>query len=161
MMAPMRRSRRHIVTALVVLILQMGVALSAATSLCGTLLTAESAMDDDACCQGLAPGQMCPMHKHRGGGGHKPSHEPGSASEGVALEGRVSEGGDSAGGPGGCVMISACGTQPAGLEALTLGLGIPPVVASTIDHPRAGVIVFAPASITPRSLLPDLQPPRA
>jgi hypothetical protein len=28
-------------------------------------VTAQAAVDDDECCKGMAPGQMCPLHHHR------------------------------------------------------------------------------------------------
>lgn len=145
----MLRSRRHIVTALMVLLLQMGSAVVSATGLCCTTAAAASAADDDACCQGLAPGQMCPLHKHHGG-----KHHPNGATSGA-------EHARPANTPGGCAMRSGCGTQPAGLESLTFGLGVLPSADAVIERSRDTTVVSAPASFTTRSLFPDLPPPRA
>jgi hypothetical protein len=127
------------VTALVVLFLQMGGALASATALCCATAAAALSADDDVCCQGLAPGQICPLHKH-GKGGHKESHRSPSS--------------------GGCAMRSGCGTQPAGLESLSFGLGTLPAPDSIIDRPLGCDFVCAASSIATRSLLPDLPPPR-
>ena len=141
-----------------VLLLQMGSAVASATGFCCTTPAAASAADDDACCQGLASGQMCPLHKHRSG-----QHHSSSADLAKSANTHHASGADnarSANTPGGCAMRSGCGTQPAGLESLTFGLGVLPAADAVAERPRGSAVICAPSSFTTRSLFPDLPPPR-
>jgi hypothetical protein len=62
--------RVRLVTALL-LVLQAGwLAAPVWAMACGTEKT--QAADEDDCCAGLHPGQMCPMHRHRAGQDHTP-----------------------------------------------------------------------------------------
>ncbi len=159
MMPGMRRSRWHIVAALMVLLLQMGSAVASATGVCCTTPAAAAAADDDACCRGLAPGQMCPLHKHRAGQHHTNGADVASSASTHHASGADHAG--SPGAPGGCVMRNGCDTQPAGLESLSFGLGVLPSADAVIERTQGSAIVCAPSSFTIRSLFPDLPPPRA
>jgi hypothetical protein len=72
----MNSIRRHL-TAIGVawLVFQAGVlAVSPFVSCCAAQA---NAVEEDECCEGLAPGQMCPLHKHR----HAPKDAPRDAAQ--------------------------------------------------------------------------------
>jgi hypothetical protein len=107
---------------------------------CGTEETAKAA-DEDDCCAGLHPGQMCPMHRHRAGQDHKtppPIHD------------------------GPVKLRASCEPSDPLLESLMLGLGelISPAVQSmpgrTVTRQPYTVLMLSfvvpPASPPPRLL---------
>jgi len=103
-------------------------------------VASQAAVDDDACCKGMAPGQMCPLHKHR------------QASKQIAHH-------DAA--PSGSAIRSSCAPVDPALIAFAFGLGILPepislnVIALSIPVPTE----HAAAVHRSRSL--DPPPPRA
>ncbi len=110
--------------------------------LCCTMPSTVTAVEDeDACCQGLAPGQICPLHKH---GSHQAKPPAPSSPK-----------------PGDCVMRSGCDSAAMTLPALTLGLGLLPQVATVSDQTIVTVVTVEVAPPIARSVLPDLPPPRA
>jgi hypothetical protein len=57
--------RRHLsLIAATWLIFQIGVSAVSPFTNCG-IAASQAAVDDDDCCKGMAPGQMCPLHHHR------------------------------------------------------------------------------------------------
>ena len=91
-------------------------------------------MADDDCCQGVAPGQMCPMH-HARAGDRKEST---------------------------CKMRDACGRADAGLISLAGVVGLlPPVTASVRRFEVRGIVGVSPRPTVSRTLPPDSPPPRA
>ena len=117
----------------------MGVSLA---GLCCTTASTGSASlsDEDVCCQGLAPGQICPLHKHDS---HQPTrHAPSSPI------------------PGGCTMRSVCHSAMT-LPTLTLGVGLLPDVAAASDEPIVSVVNIETTPSLARSISPDRPPPRA
>ncbi len=108
---------------------------------CAPAPAAVSDGDEDACCAGLAPGQMCPLHKH---GSHESNRRVPPPP-----------------GPDSCAMRSGCDSSAITLTAVTLGLGLLPEV--TVVSAEAGVLIVSLTTTSPlaRSILPDLPPPRA
>jgi hypothetical protein len=57
--------RRHLsLVAAALLVFQVSVLAVSPFGVCSSV-TAQAAVDDDECCKGMAPGQMCPLHHHR------------------------------------------------------------------------------------------------
>ena len=81
--------------------------------------------DEDECCKGMGPGQICPLHKHRSA----PKPDTG--------------GHDSAGGP---VLRCGCGQVDPALISLSFGLGVlaAPVSADVtfVSNPVAQATAF-------------------
>ena len=94
--------RRLSFVAAVWLIFQVGVLVASPLGLCCSVAS-QTAADDDECCKGMAPGQICPLHKHR----HAPTNTAGHH--------------DSASGP---VLRCGCGAADPALISLSFGLGI-------------------------------------
>jgi len=92
------------------------------------------AVDEEECCPGLAPGQVCPMHHARKGEKKEPT----------------------------CKMRDACGRADAGLVSLAGIVGLlpaPPAAVSAFevcDH----VNTIVPSALT-RAYRPESPPPRA
>ena len=95
--------------------------------------------DEDACCTGLKPGQMCPLHRHRQGHDHT---RPQSASDAPYK------------------LRASCDPPSALLQSLTLGTGdlIAPSIATSPEPSvtRQPYVVVALSMFVP----PDLPPPR-
>ena len=133
--------RRHLTAiGIVWLSFQAGVvALSPFASCCAAASQAVG-VDDDECCQGMAPGQICPLHKHR--------HAPPKSTH-------------SDGAPDNCAIRGGCGNIDPALLSLGFGLGVvdPPVsfavaqISQSVPHFTACAVECA------RSL--DPPPPRA
>jgi hypothetical protein len=97
-----------------------------------------AAADDDECCKGLAPGQMCPLHKHR--------HAPTSGAQHHDASGPVI----------GC----GCTVLDPALASLAFGLGEPPAPVSATVIPFSQPVrqvAFAPME---RAHSLDPPPPR-
>ena len=58
-------------------------------------------------------------------------------------------------------MSGGCGTQPAGLESLTFGLGVLPSADAVRQRSHGTASASASSSFATRALFPDLPPPRA
>ncbi|HKC54951.1 MAG TPA: hypothetical protein VKC35_02470, partial [Vicinamibacterales bacterium] len=78
-----------------------------------------NAVEDDKCCEGLAPGQMCPLHKHR----HAPPKDtPHDGAQGHH-DGAQSD----------CAIRGDCARIDPALMSLGFGLGVlEPPVALTV-----------------------------
>jgi hypothetical protein len=92
------------------------------------------AIDDEECCPGLAPGQICPMHHVRKGDQKQPA----------------------------CKMRDACGRTDAGLVSLAGLVGLLPAATAAVSHFEVGDAVAAsgPTTISLASR-PESPPPRA
>ena len=118
-------------------------AVSLAGLCCDVPETPASSAEADECCQGLAPGQMCPMHKH---GAHHPS---------MTASSHTSPDAD------GCRLRSGCHPPDVMVTGLTLALGVL-VDVQTVADDGAAVVTNRPESSThPRFSFPDLPPPKA
>ena len=90
--------------------------------------------DDEECCQGLAPGQMCPMHHVRKGERKEPT----------------------------CKMRDACGQSDAGLVSLAGVAGLlPPATASVNDFAIGDTLAAVAPTAISRAHRPESPPPRA
>jgi hypothetical protein len=65
--------------------------------------------DEDDCCKGMAPGQICPLHKHR----HAPKPDPQQDHSSSR-----------------CAISSGCPTPEPALLSLAFGLGVIPAPVS-------------------------------
>jgi hypothetical protein len=140
----MRSIRRHL-TAIGVawLVFQAGVlAVSPFVSCCAAQA---NAVEDDKCCEGLAPGQMCPLHKHR----HAPKDSPHDGAQ-SHHDGAQSD----------CAIRGDCARIDPALMSLGFGLGVlEPPVALTVTTISSPVPQFAACVVDcARSL--DPPPPR-
>jgi hypothetical protein len=92
------------------------------------------AIDEEECCPGLAPGQMCPMHHVRKGEKKEPA----------------------------CKMRDACGRTDAGLVSLSGVVGLLPKATAVVSHFEVGdaVRTAVPSAIL-RVYRPESPPPRA
>ena len=136
----MARVRRHLtVVAIAWLLFQAGgYALSPLVDCCARPIQAagEDAVEDDDCCKGMAPGQMCPLHRHR-----QPTHDTDRHDQA----------------PAGCAMSSSCSPVDSALLSLSFGLGIlAPSVSSAVSAVSVSVDV-PPVSV--RGLASSLDPP--
>src|SRR5882672_12878423 len=94
--------RRHLsAIGCIWLLFQAGVlAVLPFTSCCAVV--SQAAADDDDCCKGMAPGQICPLHRHRQAPKPDP-HQDQSQNR--------------------CAVRSGCTTPEPALLSLGLGLG--------------------------------------
>jgi hypothetical protein len=141
----MRSIRRHL-TAIGVawLVFQAGVlAVSPFVSCCAAQA---NAVEDDKCCEGLAPGQMCPLHKHR----HAPPKDSPHDGAQSHHDGAQSD----------CAIRGDCARIDPALLSLGFGLGVlEPPVALTVTTISSPVPQFAACVVDcARSL--DPPPPR-
>jgi len=112
---------------------------------------ATNAEDDDECCKGLAPGQMCPLHKHRAHGQHHSSS--GHAATAPATH-------DASRDPA-CKLRSTCDPLTLAIESLLPGSGLLPHAASVADDLIVRAMTMPSATDAPtRTISPDLPPPR-
>jgi hypothetical protein len=93
-----------------------------------------AAVDDEECCPGLLPGQMCPMHHVRKADKKEPV----------------------------CKMRDACGRADAGLVSLAGVVGLLPQPTAFVNHFEVGdaVGVAVPSALS-RAYRPESPPPRA
>jgi len=142
----MNAIRRHLTAIGVIwLVFQAGVlAVSPFVSCCAAQA---NAVEDDDCCKGLAPGQMCPLHKHR----HAPSNDTPHHGAQSHHDGAQSD----------CAIRGDCGKIDPALLSLGFGLGVLDVpVSLTLTLVSTPVPQFAAcASDCARSL--DPPPPRS
>ena len=96
--------RRHIsAIGIIWLVFQAGVlAVSPFVNCCPA--PSQSTVEDDDCCAGMAPGQICPLHKHRKAPPTNPHHDEADR----------------------CAIRGGCGPSNAALIPLVFGLGIVP-----------------------------------
>jgi hypothetical protein len=112
-------------------------AVSPFAACCAT--ASQAAVDDDECCKGLAPGQMCPLHKHR----------PAAPRDTHRDE------------AGGCAMRSGCAPVDPALISLGFGLGI---LAAPVSLDVIQLSIPVPAgdvTAVHRARTLDPPPPRA
>jgi hypothetical protein len=107
---------------------------------CCTVVSTQAAVDDDDCCKGMAPGQMCPLHRHR------------QAPKDDAQRDQA---------PSDCAMRSGCGQQTPALIALGFGLGIVPDAISLDVIPVSISASVQHRAVLSRSSSFDPPPPRA
>jgi hypothetical protein len=101
--------RRHLFPiGIVWLMFQSGVLAASPFLDCCSSTASQAAVEDDACCKGMAPGQICPLHKHR--------HAPPTQSHH-----------DDVAGP---VLRCGCGSIDPALISLAFGLGVLPAPVS-------------------------------
>jgi hypothetical protein len=123
--------------------------------------------EEDACCRGLGPGQICPMHKHRGGSHGQSasgSAAPGSAAhQGHGHHAMTAAPADAPQEPASpCAMRSLCDPLELAIESLLTSHGvIPRAVPVTRVIDGALLPAAAPGRLPSRSCPPDLRPPRA
>jgi hypothetical protein len=113
-------------------------AISPLASCC--IAASQAAVDDDACCKGMAPGQMCPLHKHRQAPTNTAHHDEA---------------------PSGGAMRNGCSPVDPAFVSFAFGLGILPepvslaVIAVSIPVPAGhGTAIRRSRSLDP-------PPPRA
>jgi hypothetical protein len=136
----MIRVRRHLsAIGMTCLLFQAtGFAMSPFAMCCA--VASQAAVEDDACCKGAKPGQMCPLHKHRQAPKEGAHHDETPAR---------------------CSMRSGCAPVDPALISLGFGLGILPEAIS-LDVTQVSIPVQArhvAAVHRARSL--DPPPPRA
>ena len=108
--------------------------------------------DEDECCKGLAPGQMCPLHKHRA---HARHHSQSSHASTASAPGHDSR--DAA-----CRLRSTCDPIDLAIDSALSGSGLLPQVASIADDPIVRAMATPGVTQAPtRTLSPNLPPPRA
>jgi len=140
--------RRHL-TAIGVtwLVFQAGVLAVSPFVSCCAAGAQTAALDDDECCQGLAPGQICPLHKHRQHAPPKdtPHHGAQSHHDGAQRD---------------CAIRGDCGTMDPALLSLGFGLGVvDPPVSPAVAAVSSPVLSFSACVVDcARSL--DPPPPR-
>ena len=116
----------------------VGFAMSPIAICCAVALQAP--VDDDACCKGMAPGQMCPLHKHRQAPKDTANHHEA---------------------PSHSAIRSACAPVDPALISFAFGLGILPELVS-IDVVTVSTPVTADrVTAIQRSRSLDPPPPRA
>ena len=136
--------RRLSVVALLWLLAHVSTVALSLTGVCCNVGSEATVADEDVCCQGLAPGQICPLHKHSSG-----HHQPSSRSAPAPSS------------PDGCRMQAGCDSMTVMLNALSLDLGLLPETSVAADLPAADQ-VNAPGVHPPtRTTIPDLPPPRS
>jgi hypothetical protein len=103
-------------------------------------VASQAPVDDDACCKGMAPGQMCPLHKHRQAPKDTVHHDEAPSRSAVR---------------------SSCAPVDPALISFAFGLGILPAAVS-VDVITVSIPVPAShATVTDRSRSLDPPPPRA
>jgi hypothetical protein len=96
--------RRHLsLVAAALLVFQVSVLAVSPFGVCSSV-TAQATVDDDECCKGMAPGQMCPLNHHR----HAPKDDS-----------RHND-------PAAPALRCGCGSIDPALISLTFGLGVLP-----------------------------------
>jgi hypothetical protein len=96
------------------------------------------AADDDACCKGLGPGQMCPLHKHR-----RPVHPSASSSQSR------------------CALRATCDPMPGAVMSFSLmDATLSKAESFTIDVARPAP-AFVSQSLVSFLVEPANPPPRA
>ncbi|MEQ1759941.1 MAG: hypothetical protein ABL986_16620 [Vicinamibacterales bacterium] len=133
--------RRISLVALVWLLAHVSTLALSFVGLCCIPPSAVAAVEEDLCCKGLAPGQMCPMHKHRAGQSHG-STPASPGTDGFALR-------------------SGCDMATASLAAMMLDISLLPDVVAVSDVAVATVVTLAPIRSVARSIPPAIRPPRA
>jgi len=117
---------------------QAGVlAVSPFVSCCAS--TSQDGEDEDDCCKGMAPGQICPLHKHR----HAPRPDPHSDHSSSR-----------------CALTSGCTTPDPALLSLSFGIGVIPVPVSLVVTSVSNPVPAFVAHIVTRSHSLDPPPPR-
>jgi len=133
--------RRHLVAIGVTwLVFQAAVLAVSPFISCCAAASQTVAADDDQCCDGMAPGQICPLHKHR----HAPKPAPAS-HDGARNE---------------CAISGGCGTMDPALLSLNFGLGVLDAPASFVVTPVSNAVPeFAACAVDCARAL-DPPPPR-
>jgi hypothetical protein len=100
----------------------------------------QTAVDDDACCKGMAPGQMCPLHKHRQAPKNTAHHDEA---------------------PSGCAMRNGCAPVDPAFVSFGFGLGILPEPVSLAVITVSIPVPAGHGTAIRRSRSLDPPPPRA
>jgi hypothetical protein len=141
-MQPMRTRVRYV--AAIGLLMQLTVLAVTPLALCcsspapSTLVAAEN--KDEACCEGLGPGQVCPMHHHTKPSGH--AHQAKRSSD-------LS-----------CTMRNACKAPDLALLSVLSGALAPASVSFSFDL-SSSPVALTQVDLLTRDLIPDTPPPRA
>jgi hypothetical protein len=106
---------------------------------CGASLS--SAADEDACCQGLAPGQTCPLHGHSKPADIAQANGPDQADR--------------------CAMRSACAPVDLALLSLAGGPAVLPSDGAFSVMVRSTPFAELSSPALSRVVLPESPPPRA
>jgi hypothetical protein len=133
--------RKHLpLVASIWLLFQGGVLALSPFIECGVSSASQAVTDEDECCKGMAPGQICPLHKHQ----RAPKNDTRRNA-----------------GTNGPVVGCGCRTLDPALASLAVGLGEPPSSVSSFvsvfSHPVDGD-TFHPLERIPTI---DTPPPRA
>jgi hypothetical protein len=132
--------RRHLTAIGTACLLFQAVAFAVSPFASCCAVAAQAKVDDDACCKGMAPGQMCPLHKHRQPPKDKTHHD---------------------GNPSRCALRSACAPVDPALIAFAFGLGILPEPTSLNVIAASIPVQTGHANAIKRSRSLDPPPPRA
>lgn len=126
-------------TAAVWLVCQLAAFAAAPLALCCSMPKAEASVEEDECCKGLGPGQICPMHHHT-----KPA------------KGHAKQSSDARG----CVLKSACKAPDIALMSI-LGCGVLPQATAMSIAPSSSPVSEMCVTFITHTQLPDKPPPRA
>jgi hypothetical protein len=128
--------RRHLTAVSIAWLLFLATGYAASPLLEYCARPTEAAAQEDACCKGMAPGEMCPMHRHRQPPQDSRTHDQAPARG---------------------AMSSTCSPLDSALLSLSFGLG---VLASPVS---AGVNAVSlsvhVAPVLPFGRTPSLDPP--
>jgi hypothetical protein len=132
--------RRHLVAIGVAwLVFQAGVLAVSPFLSCCAAASQTATVDDDKCCEGMAPGQICPLHKHRQA---PPTHTHHDDAQGD------------------CAISGGCGTIAPALISLGFGLGVLDPPASLVVTPVSNPVPEFAASTLDYAGALDPPPPR-
>jgi hypothetical protein len=132
--------RRHLTALGITCLLFQAAAFAIAPFAICCAVAAQAAVEDDVCCKGMAPGQMCPLHKHRQAPKDTAHHDEA---------------------PSRTAVRSSCAPVDPALISFAFGLGILPEAVS-LDVVAVSIPVPAShATVTHRSRSLDPPPPRA
>ena len=140
-MQPIRTRLRHV--AVIGLLMQLtALAITPLALCCSSPSTAKvvaSEDKDEACCQGLGPGQICPMHYHAKPSGH--ARQAKSSTD------------------QGCAMRNACKAPDLALLSVLGGALLAAPVSFTVELASSPLRTDSVVPLT-RDLIPDTPPPR-
>jgi hypothetical protein len=131
--------RRHLTAVGITWLLFQAASIAVSPFIPCCAVTSQAAVDDDDCCKGMAPGQMCPLHRHRQAPKDDAHHDQA---------------------PSDCAMRSGCGQETPALSALGFGLGIVPEAISLDVIPVSISEQASHSGVLSRASSLDPPPPR-